>query len=97
MIPAGAVTVSVDVSELVMVVFDREMSRPDGNEVCLKSMLPLKSLIAVTVIVEVHDGPEAATERNAGSAESSKSGPFTITGMSTDCDRELLLPVTVTE
>ena len=66
----GADTVRMDVPELVMVVVDRERSSPDGYEVFVKTMVPVKPSITATDIVEVHEGPGALTLRNSGSAES---------------------------
>ena len=66
----GADTVRMDVPELVMVVFDRERSSPDGNAVSVNVMVPVKPSMTATVIVEVHEGPGALTLRNSGSTES---------------------------
>ena len=96
MIPEVTVMVRTEVPEFLIVVVDKESEGPDGFEDFVREMFPLKPSMLATVIVEVHE-PGAVTVRNSGPAESWKSGPFTVTGMSTDCDIDPLVPVTVTE
>ena len=95
--PPGADTVRVEGPDASMLVGDRETVSPEGKEVAAKATVPEKPPMPVTVIVEMQDDPPTATMREVGSAEMSKSGPFTVTNMSTDWMREEVLPVTVTE
>ncbi len=78
-----------------MLVGERVMESRDGNRD--KATVPMKPSIAAKDMVEGHDGPEAATVSDGGLAETSKSGPLTVTGMSTDCEMEPLVPFTVTK
>ncbi len=93
--PPGALTVRVEVSEPVMLVRERLTESADGNKD--KATVPVKLSNVVRVIVEVHDGLEVATVNDCGLAESSKSWPLTVTGMSTDCEKEPLVLVPFTE
>ena len=83
-----------------MLVVDREIASPDGKEVSVKATDPEKPSTPITLMIDVHDAPEAATVRKAGLAEGSKSGPITITGMSivvVNGEGELLVAFTVTK
>lgn len=70
---------------------------PEADDVAAKVTFPENPPKPARVIIEVQDDPPAATMRDVGSAEILKSGPFTITNMSTDWTKEDLFPVTVTE
>ncbi len=94
---AGADTVRMDVPEPAMLVDDSERVSPGGLALLTRLTIPVNPLSGVTVIVEVQVEPSAATVRNVGFAESSKSGPFTVTNTSTETLKVAVETVTVAE
>ncbi len=80
-----------------MLVDDSERVSPGGLALLTRLTIPVNPLSGVTVIVEVQVEPSAATVRNVGFAESSKSGPFTVTNTSTETLKVAVETVTVAE
>ncbi len=93
-------TVSTDVAdppELRLTLLGlREAERPEGDEEAVRDTDPEKLLRLVRMMSEVAEEP-VCTEMLAGLAETLKSlAELTVTEIVTECDREPLVPVTVT-
>ena len=82
-----------------MLVDDHDRESPAGDELFVRVIIPLNPNSDVTVIDEVQLASPAVRDRNSGFDESSKSGPFTVTNMSVDVIKPVLVlfPVTVTK
>ena len=79
---AGALTVSVAVPEVAMLLAEIETINPAGNDEFDSVTGPVNPLRDVTVTVLVQDEPPVMSEISGGLAMRLKSGPMTETLMS---------------
>jgi hypothetical protein len=97
-LPAGPLHFRLDVPEVVvalrvMLIGFKEQIRPVGTA-SVRLTVPLKPLIATTVIVEFA-GRLASTVELVGLAVTPKSTPLTVTAVDAEDEVEVAVPVTI--